>query len=87
MENDSGFSRAEFMARVQKFTDAMLDRVNERSHGKDADDRDIGMLGNIVLKSLKVWDKALADNKHDHRLQEEFRRLEKKGPEKTSDRG
>lgn len=87
MENDTASSRAEFLARVQKFTDAMLDRVNERSRGKDADDRDIGMLGNIVLKSLKVWDKALADSRHDQKLQEDFLRLEKKGLEKTSGKG
>ena len=77
MENDAVFSRTEFMERVREFTDSMVNRVKERSKGKDVDDRDIGMLGNIVLKSLKLWKETLTDSKRDHKLQEEFRRLEK----------
>ena len=81
MENDAIFSRTEFMERVRQFTDSMVNRVNERSKGKDVDDRDIGMLGNIVLKSLKLWKETLTDNKRDHKLKEEFLRLEKQATE------
>ncbi len=50
-----------FLARIQRFTDAMLDRLVQVSSGKDADDKETRMLGGVIQDSLNTWEKALHD--------------------------
>lgn len=73
--------RAEFLARIQRFTDAILDRLDEASQGEDADEKEMRVLRNVVLKSLRIWDKALLDGQRDPRLEEKLRMVEQQVPE------
>lgn len=52
-------SRAEFLASVQRLTRIMLDRLANASQGKDIDDKEIRMLGNMATKALRTWERAL----------------------------
>ena len=76
--SESGFmgSRAAYFARIQRFTDELLDRLNEASRGKDVDDKETRALRNAILKALRVWDKALLEGQRDLRLEERFRPVE-----------
>ena len=76
-ENVSTSSRAEYLARIRRFTDEMLDRLNEASRGRDVDDKETRALRNVVLKALRIWDKALLEGQRDPRLAEMLRRVEK----------
>jgi hypothetical protein len=80
-ETDPARLRAAFVARIQRFTDTMLDRLNEASQEKDADEKETRMLRNVVLKSFRIWDKALPDGQRDPRLEERLRRVAKQVPE------
>ena len=82
-EIDSVGSRAEFLGRVQRFTDMMLDRFSEASKGKDVDGNEIRMLGNMVVKSLKIWEKAFP-GQNDSRLEEKLRQAKKQVSETKS---
>ncbi len=69
--------RAEFLARIRRFTDETLDNLNAASRGKDADEKEVRALRSILLKLLKIWDKALFDGQRDPRLVEILRQVEK----------
>ena len=50
-----------FLARIQRFTDVMLDRLVQVSSGKDADEKETRMLGGVIQDTLNTWEKALHD--------------------------
>jgi hypothetical protein len=76
-EDVSTGSGLEYLARIRRFTDEMLDRLNEASHGKDGDDKETRALRNVVLKALRIWDKALLEGECDPRFEENVRYVEK----------
>jgi hypothetical protein len=69
--------RSEYWSRIRRFTDEMLDRLNEAYRGKDVDDKETRALRNVVLKAFRIWDKALPEGQNDPRLEERFRHVEK----------
>jgi len=60
MENAGVDSRAEFLARVQRFTDMVLERLGEASGGRNVDEKEARMLGSLVLKVLKTMGQGSA---------------------------
>ena len=76
-ENVSTGSRPEFLSRLQRFTDEMLDNLGAVSRGKDADEKEARALRSVLLKLLSIWDKALVEGQRDPRLAEMLRRVEK----------
>jgi hypothetical protein len=76
-ESGSTGSRAAYFARIQRFTDEMLDRLNEASKGKDVDGNETRALRNAVLKALRIWDKALREDQSVPRLEEKILQVEK----------
>jgi hypothetical protein len=80
-EEGSGGLRADFLARVQRFTDEMLDSLIEESQGRDVDEKEARTLRSTLLKSLKIWEKALHDGQRDPRLDEKLKRVEKQAPQ------
>ena len=85
-ENVSTSSRLEYLARVRRFTDEMLDRLNEAYRGKDVDDKETRALRNVVLQAFRIWDKALPEGQSDPRLEERLRHVEKQAsPVKTGE--
>jgi hypothetical protein len=83
-ENGSTGSRGEYLARIRRFTDEMLDRLNEASRGRDVDDKETRALRNAVLKALRIWDKALLEGQRDPRLEEKLQRVEKQASQVKS---
>ena len=77
VENVSGGPRAEFFARIQRFFDEMLDSLEGASRGKDVDEKEARALRSVLLKLLRIWDKALLDGQRDPRLEEMLQRVEK----------
>ena len=65
------------MARVQRFTDEMLDSLEGASRGKDVDEKEARTLCSNLLKSLRIWDIALLEGQRDPRLEESIRHVEK----------
>jgi hypothetical protein len=55
----------------------MLDSLVERSRGRDVDEKEARTLRSVLLKSMKIWEKALHEGQHDPRLEEKLRRVEK----------
>ncbi len=86
-ENDSEGSRTAFLACIQRFTNTMVDRLNEASKEKDVDEKEIRTLRNVVLKSLRIWDKALLNGQRDPRQEERLRQVRKQIPEIKSSEG
>jgi hypothetical protein len=76
-ENVSGGPRAEFLARIRRYTDEVLDNLNAASRGKDVDEKEVRALRNVLLKLFRIWDKALLDGQRDSRLEETLQRVEK----------
>jgi hypothetical protein len=76
-ENVSNGSRAEFLARIQRFADEMLGSLDGASRGKDVDEKEARTLRSVLLKLLRIWDKALLEGQHDPRLEEILPRVEK----------
>jgi hypothetical protein len=76
-ETVSTGSRAEFFARVQRFTDEMLDSLVGASKGKDVDEKEARALRSSLLKVLRIWDKALPQEQRDPHLREMIQRAEK----------
>jgi hypothetical protein len=74
-------STTEFLARIQRFTDGLLDGLDKASRGKDVDEKEVRMLRFAIQKSLRIWYKTLRDGKHDPRLVEKLREVEKKASE------
>jgi hypothetical protein len=83
-EDVSAGSRAGFLARIQRFTDEMLDNLKEASRGKDVDEKEARALRSVLLKLLRVWDKALLDGQRDPRLEEMLRQVEKQASQVKS---
>ena len=83
-ENVSVGSRAEFLARIQRFTDEMLDSLDGASEGKDVDEKEARTLRSNLLKSLRIWERALQEGQRDPRLEEMLRRVEKRASEVKS---
>lgn len=79
-ENVSAGSRAEFLIRVQRLTDEMLDGLKEASRGKDVDEKEVRTLRFAIQKLLKTWEKALREGRRDLRLEEKSERVEKQAP-------
>ena len=75
-ENVSGRPRAEFLARIQRFADEMLDSLDGASRGKDVDEKEARTLRSVLLKLLRIWDKALPEGQRDPRLEEKLKRVE-----------
>jgi hypothetical protein len=69
--------RVEFFARVQRFSDEMLDSLEGASRGKDVDEKEVRALRSDLLKLLRIWDQALVEGRPDPRLEEMLRRVEK----------
>ena len=69
--------RAEFFARIQRFADEILDSLHAASRGKDVDDKEVRALRRVLLKLLRIWDKALLEGQRDPRLEEMLQRVEK----------
>ncbi len=67
MVNEGGpaGSRAEFLARLKRFTDMTLDRLGEASGGRDVDDKETRVLAGVALKVLSLWEKALRSDQPD----------------------
>jgi hypothetical protein len=80
-ENVSTGSRVEFLARVQRLTDEMLGSLIEGSQGRDVDEKEARALRSALLKSLKIWEKALHDGQRDPRLDEKLKRVEEQAPQ------
>jgi hypothetical protein len=78
-ENVSTGSRPEFLARIQRFADEILESLGGASRGKDVDDKEARVLRSVLLKLLRIWDKALLEGQRDPRLEEMLRRVEKQG--------
>ena len=76
-ENISTGSRAEFLARIQHFTDEMLSSLIDRSQGKDVDEKEARALRNSLLKSFRIWERTLHEGQHYSRLEEKLKRTEK----------
>jgi len=83
-ENVSTGSRGEFLARVQRLTDEMLGSLIEGSRGKDVDEREARALRSGLLKSLKIWERALHEGQRDPRLEEKLKRVEKQASQAKS---
>ena len=77
VENVSSGPRVEFFARIQRFTDELLDNLNVASRGKDVDEKEIRALRSAIQKLLKIWDKALRESQRDPGLEEKLRQVEK----------
>ena len=84
-ENVSTGPRAEFFARVQRFSDELLDSLDGASRGKDVDEKEARTLRSALLKSLRIWEKALHDGQRDPRLEEKLRRVEKQASQVKSE--
>ena len=69
-EDGSAGPRAEFFARIQQFADEILDSLHAASRGKDVDDKEVRALRSVLLKLLRIWDKALLEGQRDPRLEE-----------------
>jgi len=76
-ENGSIGSKAEFLARVQRFTDEMLDRLSVVSRAKDGDEKEARSLRTALIKSMSTWERLLREGPRGPRLQEMLRRIEK----------
>ncbi len=80
VENEPDGSRSEFLARAHRFTDMMLNRLGEGSSGKDVDEKETRMLANVVLKVLRIWEKALHADQPAPQLEESLSQARKKTP-------
>jgi hypothetical protein len=69
-ENGSVGPRAEFLVRVQRFSDEMLDSLEVASRGKDVDEKEARALRNALLELFEIWDKALLEGYRDSALEE-----------------
>ena len=83
-ESVSTGSRSEFLVRIQRFTDEMLDSLDRASKGKDVDEKEARTLRSTLLKSLRVWDKALHYGQCDPGLEEKLKRVEKQASQLKS---
>jgi len=76
-------SRARFTAEVERLTRLLLDRLEESPKGNLIDEKETRMLGSVVMRSFKIWEKALGAGRWDHGMEEKLNRLKKQIPENT----
>ena len=69
-ESVSTGSRAEFLARIQRFADEMLERLVEVSEEKDVDAKEARTIRNSLLKSFRIWERVMREGHYDSRLEE-----------------
>ena len=74
-ESVSDGQRSEYLARIRRFTDEMLDRLSAATQEKDVDEKEIRSLRNFVLKAFRLWDKALVDGQSDPLAENELHRI------------
>ena len=85
-ENVSTGSRAEFLARIQRFIDEMLSSLINESKSRDADEKEARALRNSLLKSFRIWERTMREGHHDSRPEQKLKRAEKQASEgKTSE--
>jgi hypothetical protein len=60
MEEKMAGSRADWSSRILRFTDMMLERLSESWQEKDVDEKETRALGNMIVKMVRLWDKALS---------------------------
>ncbi len=65
------------MASIERLTGLLLDRLEETPRGKLMDEKETRMLGSVVMRSFKIWEKALAAGKWDRGIEEKLSRLRK----------
>ena len=76
-ENVSTGSRAEFLARIQRFTDEMLESLVEGSKAKDVDEKETRTIRNSLLKSFRIWERVMREGQFDSHLEETPKRAGK----------
>ncbi len=76
-------SRARFIESIERLTRLLLDRLEETPRGKLMDEKETRMLGSVVMRSFKIWEKALTGGARDRGLEEQLGRLKKLVPENT----
>lgn len=76
-ENNSTGSRAEFLARIQRFIDEILSSLINESKGKDAEEKEARALRNSLVKSFRIWEKVMREGHYDSRLEEKLKRAGK----------
>ncbi len=75
-------SRARFIESIERLTRLLLDRLEESPRGKLMDEKETRMLGSVVMRSFKIWEKALTGGPWDRGLEEQLGRLKKLVPER-----
>ena len=58
VDDQSNNEQAEFLLRVKRFADIVLDQYRESCKAKDADEKEARAIRNFVLKLFRIWDKA-----------------------------
>ncbi len=76
-------SRARFIESIERLTRLLLDRLEESPSGKLMDEKETRMLGSVVMRSFKIWEKALTGGPQDRGLEKQLGRLKKLVPENT----
>ena len=76
-------SRARFIVSIERLTGELLARLEESPRGKLLDEKETRMLGSVVMRSFKIWEKALGAGRRDHGMEEKLTRLKKQIPENT----
>ncbi len=76
-------SRARFIESIERLTRLLLDRLEESPSGKLMDEKETRMLGSVVMRSFKIWEKALTGSPRDRGLEEQLGRLKELVPENT----
>ena len=77
-ENGSIDWRSEYLVRVRRFTDEMLDSLDQASRGKDVDEKEARILRSNLLKAFRIWENASVDGQPDPRLEERLKQVEKR---------
>jgi hypothetical protein len=60
-------SRDQFLAYLQQFMDRTLKDLDRAAESKDADEKEITAVRNVLLKIGRLWKEALADARDDPR--------------------
>lgn len=77
-EKDAGESRARFVASIERFAGLLVDRLNQTPSGKLMDEKETRMFSSVVMRSFKIWEKALSSQNQEEMSREKLRRLKKK---------
>jgi hypothetical protein len=71
-------SRARFIASIERLTKLLLDRLDESPSGKLMDEKETRMLGSVMMRPFKIWEKALTGGPLDQKALErlgQFKRV------------